>query len=95
MTTHTFKGGIHLPEYKELTEKSAVEQAFPSSKTVSIPVTQGGAPNQPIVAVGDTVIRGQKIAESGEYMSVPVHASVSGTVKSIENRLVAGNLYAS
>lgn len=95
MTTHTFKGGIHLPEYKELTEKSAVEQAFPSSKTVSIPVTQGGAPNQPIVAVGDTVIRGQKIAESGEYMSIPVHASVSGTVKSIENRLVAGNLYAS
>ena len=95
MTTHTFKGGVHLPEYKELTVDSAVEQAFPSSKTVSIPVTQGGAPNQPIVAVGDTVIRGQKIAESGEYMSVPVHASISGTVKSIENRLVAGNLYAS
>ena len=91
MNTHTFKGGVHPPEHKDLTEDLPIQQAFPSTKTVSIPVTQGGAPNQPIVAVGDTVVRGQKIAASDAYMSVPVHASVSGTVKKIENRLTAGN----
>jgi len=91
MNTHTFKGGIHPPEHKDLTANSPLQQAFPSTKTVSIPITQGGAPNEPLVAVGDTVARGQKIAASESYMSVPVHASVSGVVKKIENRLTAGN----
>ncbi|MGI5173903.1 electron transport complex subunit RsxC [Treponema sp. OMZ 840] len=91
MNTHTFKGGIHPPEHKGMTENLPIERAFPSTKTVSIPLTQGGAPNLPLVSVGDTVARGQKIAESDAHMSVPVHASVSGVVKKIENRLVPGN----
>ena len=37
----------------------------------------------PIVSVGDHVKIGQKIAEPGGFVSVPVHASVSGTVKEI------------
>ncbi len=92
MKTHTFKGGIHPPEHKNLTQNLPVLDVIPSSNTVCIPVTQGGAPNQPLVAVGDTVARGQKIAGSESFMSAPVHASIAGVVKKIETRMVTGNL---
>lgn len=92
MKTHTFKGGIHPPEMKELSRNAAIVQVFPASKTVTIPVTMGGAPNTPIVKVGDVVKRGQVIAKSDAFMSAPVHASVSGKVKKIQSALVTGNL---
>ena len=38
---------------------------------------------------GDTVLAGQKIADAGGFVSVPLHASVSGTVKGIEKHLNA------
>ncbi|WP_041610330.1 electron transport complex subunit RsxC [Treponema brennaborense] len=91
MKTQTFKGGVHPPEHKESTQGSPIEPVVPVTKTVCIPVTQGGAPNQPIVAVGDSVARGQKIADSHAYMSAPVHASIAGTVKKIETHLVTAN----
>ncbi len=94
MKTNTFKGGIHPPEFKELTQEMKLESVSPSTKTVAIPVTQGGAPNTPCVKVGDSVARGQKIASGESPMSVPVHASIAGTVKKIETRMVAGNLEA-
>lgn len=94
MKTHTFKGGIFPPEQKELSEGFAIESLFPSTKTVSIPVTMGGAPNQPIVNVGDTVARGQKIAQTDAFMSAPVHSSVAGVVKKIETRVLTGNVEA-
>lgn len=92
MRSLTFKGGIHPPERKEISENQSIENVFPSTKIVSIPVTQGGAPNQPIVKIGDSVSRGQKIAESDAFMSAPVHSSVAGTVKKIEMRPVTGNI---
>ena len=48
-----------------------------------------GAPSVPCVKKGDTVLAGQKIADAGGFVSVPLHASVSGTVKGIEKRLNA------
>ena len=92
MKTHTFKGGIHPSEMKELSKDCEIREAFPSTNLVWIPVTQGGAPNTPIVKAGDVVKRGQVIACSDAFMSAPVHASISGTVKKIENRTVTGNL---
>ena len=91
MKRKTFRGGVHPPERKERTDGLPVEAAFPPSRTVCIPVTQGGAPNAPVVREGDPVRRGQVIASSDSPVSVPVHASVSGTVKKIEKRLVTGN----
>ena len=67
MKTHTFRGGIYPREMKELSSGCPIEAAFPSSKTVSIPVTMGGAPNAPLVKVGDVVKRGQLIAKSDKY----------------------------
>lgn len=91
MKFKTFKGGIFPPEHKEMSENCAIEKIFPTTKMVSIPITQGGAPNQPIVNVGDHVLRGQVIAKNDAFMSAPVHASVTGTVKKIEVRPLAAN----
>jgi len=92
MKTHTFRGGIYPREMKELSRDCAITDVFPSTKTVSIPVTMGGAPNTPLVKVGDVVKRGQVIAKSDKFMSAPVHASVSGKVKKIQNCLSTGNV---
>ncbi len=88
---HTFKGGIHPEEMKELSNRCPVQNAFPSTKTVTIPITMGGAPNSPTVKVGDIVKKGQIIAQSDKFMSAPVHASVSGKVKKIQSCMVTGN----
>ena len=88
---HTFKGGIHPKEMKELSNKCPITPAFPASKMVTIPVTMGGAPNSPVVKVGDVVKKGQIIATGEKFMNCPVHASVAGTVKKIANNLVTGN----
>lgn len=88
---HTFRRGIHPKEMKELTNKCPITDAFPASKTVTIPVTMGGAPNAPLVQVGDEVARGQKIASGDKFMNCPVHASVAGKIKKIGNCIVTGN----
>ena len=91
MRAKTFRGGIHPKEYKELSNQCPITPAFPASKTVTIPVTMGGAPNQPLVKVGDEVAKGQIIANGDGFMNCPVHSSVSGKVKKIQNCLVTAN----
>ena len=80
-----FFGGIH-PKYNKEMSKTVTDFLTVVPKQVVIPMQQHiGAPCQPLVAVGDHVLRGQKIGD-GEGLCVPVHASVSGTVVSIEPR---------
>ncbi len=82
-----YYGGIHPVEKKELTEAIPIAK-FPEPETVVIPVSMhAGAPASVIVAVGDYVKLGQKIAEASAYISCSVHSSVSGTVAAIEPRL--------
>ncbi|MEG2118406.1 MAG: electron transport complex subunit RsxC, partial [Clostridia bacterium] len=51
---------------------------------VILPMSQHiGAPCEPIVSVGEHVYKGQKIAESSAFVSAPIHASISGTIKKI------------
>ena len=91
MRAKTFKGGIHPKEMKELSKECPIQNVFPKSRTVTIPVTMGGAPNNPLVNVGDLVSKGQIIANGDKFMNCPVHSSVSGKVKKIQNCLVTGN----
>jgi len=80
----TFPGGVHPFEGKIYTEKKEVEK-LPRPKQVTIPLQQHiGAPTKPIVEKGQEVKAGEKLAETEGYVSVPVHASVSGKVKAIE-----------
>jgi electron transport complex protein RnfC len=92
MTAKTFRGGTHPPERKERTSELPIER-FGAVKQVVIPINQHfGAPIQSLVKVGDVVRRGQKIADAEGRMTVPLHASISGTVQKIENRAMANNL---
>ncbi len=82
----TFKGGIHPNDGKAATENKTIVQLDAPAELVYPMVQHIGAPCAPCVAVGDTVTVGQKIGDSDAFVSVPVHSSVSGTVKAIEAR---------
>ncbi|WP_124067956.1 electron transport complex subunit RsxC [Clostridium sp. E02] len=85
----TFKGGIHPYEGKELSESKSVQVLQPKGEMV-FPLSQHiGAPAKPLVAAGDQVLVGQKIGEPGGFISAYVISSVSGSVKTIEPRMVA------
>lgn len=85
----TFKGGIHPYDGKELSKNYPIEKYLPQGEMV-YPLSQHiGAPALAVVKKGDHVLAGQKIADAGGFVSAPIHASVSGTVKGIEQRLTA------
>lgn len=87
MKLKSFKRGVHPFEGKELSEGCAIK-SISAPDTLVYPLSQHiGAPAIPMVAPGDRVLRGQMIAESGGFVSAPVHSAVSGTVRAIEKRL--------
>ncbi len=79
----SFFGGVH-PEENKWYACEKETQAFPAPDIVVIPMSQHiGAPCKPLVKKGDLVTVGQKIGDN-QGLCVPVHASVSGKVKSVE-----------
>ena len=81
-----FFGGVHPNDMKAATNEKAIEKLEAPAEVV-IPMSMHiGAPCKPIVAVGDHVKIGQRIGEPGGFVSAPIHASVSGTVKAVEPR---------
>lgn len=89
----TFKGGVHPYDGKELSKDQPITEYLPKGDLV-YPLSQHiGAPAKPVVAVGDTVLAGQMIAEAGGFVSAPIYATVSGKVKKIEpRRVVVGDM---
>lgn len=84
----TFLGGIHPYDGKDLSKDKPMKAVLPKGDLV-YPLSQHiGAPAKPIVAKGDRVLAGQKIAEAGGFVSAAVFSTVSGTVKAIEPRRV-------
>ena len=82
---NTFKHGIHPPEHKSETNGLPIRQ-FPFSPVIVLPMAQHiGAPSEIIVREGQEVNRGQLLAKAVGYVSVPIHASVSGVVRKITN----------
>jgi len=78
-----FSGGIHPAEHKQLSTTRAI-QAAGIPKQLVLPLQQHiGEPAEPVVAVGDHVLKGQKIADVSHGMGVPVHAPTSGVIESI------------
>ena len=79
----TFKGGIHPDDGKKLSKDKPIVEAKPGKELV-YPLSQHiGAPANPIVEIGARVLRGEKIAEAGGFVSAPIYSSVSGTIKAI------------
>ena len=60
MGISTFKGGVHPYDGKDLAKDQPIRRIKPKEILV-YPLSQHiGAPASPIVAVGDTVLRGRK-----------------------------------
>ena len=82
----TFQNGVHPQENKEHTEHFPIARmAF--GKTFILPLSQHlGAPSKPIIEVGQSVLRGQLIADAGGYVSARLHSPVDGTIVAIGPR---------
>ncbi len=85
---HRFHGGLHLPENKAQSSGSPI-RALPTPKRLTIPLAQHiGTAADVVVKVGEHVLKGQMIARAHGYVSVPIHASSSGTVVEIADHLI-------
>ncbi len=70
---------VGLPHYSGSADKTT--RKIPAPETVAISMAQHiGAPCEPLVKVGDKVKVGQKIGDTGAFMSAPVPACVSGVL---------------
>lgn len=88
MKLYSFKKGIHPSYNKEATSHKAIELLLPKGEIVLPMVQHIGAPCTPIVKKGDRVLLGQLIGQVNGYVCSPIHSTVSGTVKIVEDRLV-------
>ncbi len=75
-----FRHGVHPPDHKDATGARPIRR-MPFPDEIVVPLSQHtGAPSRLLVSNGDRVERGDKIGEAQGYVSVPIHASASGTV---------------
>ena len=81
--TFSIPGGIHPPENKLQSLGRKIRSAGLPPRLV-LPLAQHiGAPAEPVVAVGDRVLKGQLIGRASGFVSVPCHAPTSGEVVAI------------
>jgi len=83
-----FHGGLHLPDHKTLSSEAPLAKAALPEQLI-LPLQQNiGAAAEPLVQVGERVLKGQTIAAAKGYVSAPLHAPTSGTIRAIEPRPV-------
>jgi len=79
----SLRGGIHPESKKELAAERAI-RVLPMPKRLFVPLQQHvGAPAQPVVQVGDYVLKGQLIGAGQGNISAPIHAPTSGYILAI------------
>jgi len=79
----TFAGGVHPPDYKELTENCQIHTVG-APKQLAVMLSQHiGAICKPVVNKKDKVSAGQVIGQADAFVSAPIHSPVNGTVKDI------------
>ena len=87
----SFLGGVHPPTRKDITENYKIEE-FPNAKIIYVSLLQHiGVMTESLVTKGDSVKKGQKIAESKAFLSAPIHSPVSGKIIGIENHVFPVN----
>lgn len=87
--TFKFHGGLHLDDHKKESLGGAIQIASIPNEIILRVSQHIGEPNSPLVKVGQSVKKGQLLAESREFVSAPVHSPASGVITAIENRPVA------
>lgn len=76
-------GGLHLDAQKAQSLREPL-RSMPVPQRLVVPLSQHiGDPAEPLVSVGDKILKGQTIGRSLNYISAPVHAPTSGTVTDI------------
>lgn len=84
--TSRIRGGVHAEEHKSETSEQAIALDFPLPKKLYIPLQQHvGKPAEPVVKVGDKVLKGQLLAHSQGMISAPVHAPSSGLIADVRD----------
>jgi electron transport complex protein RnfC len=79
-----FKGGVHPNDSKTLSASKAIQTA-PLLDSYTVIIHQNiGAPPELVVKKGDEVKKGDLLAKASGFVSVPLHAPTSGTVKAID-----------
>ena len=86
--THHFHGGV-FPKYnKELSNSHPLKSDF-IPQTLTLPLQQHvGVAAEPLVNVGERVLKNQRIADTDKGLSAPIHAPTSGIITAIENRVI-------
>lgn len=84
-----FQGGVHPPQHKtESTQTPITRLSLPPRLTVPLHQSVGNSAKA-LVAVGDRVLKGQRIGEAEGSLSAAVHAPTSGIVLEISEQVVA------
>ncbi len=77
-------GGLRLPGHKSVSTAAPIRNV-PIPAQLVLPITQHvGDPAQPVVGIGEHVLKGQLLADPDGALGAPVHASSSGTIVAIE-----------
>ncbi|WP_434761868.1 electron transport complex subunit RsxC [Vibrio fortis] len=85
----TFPGGVHPAENKKQSNGLAIAHAAIPQEIV-LPVKQHiGKAGNLLVAVGDSVLKGQQLTALDTGFTLPVHAPTSGIIVAIEPRTTA------
>lgn len=80
---NTFSGGAHPHDEKQWSSAKAIE-TMPLPAKVIVPLQQHiGAPADLIVEKGQAVKKGDPLSKASKFVSIPVHAPISGTVTAI------------
>lgn len=83
--------GIRIAHRKSTS--GSVPKKLPLPETVVIPMSMHiGKPAVPLVKAGERVTVGQKIAEADGFISAPVHSSVSGKVKKLDELTMSNGM---
>jgi Na+-translocating ferredoxin:NAD+ oxidoreductase subunit C len=85
-TKNRIRGGVHAEQHKAVTATQAIVNNFPLPEKLYIPLQQHvGKPAEPLIRVGDKVLKGQLLAHSQGMISAPVHAPTSGIILDVND----------
>jgi Na+-translocating ferredoxin:NAD+ oxidoreductase subunit C len=84
-----FHGGLHLDDHKKESLSSGIQIASLPDEIILRVSQHIGEHNNPLVEVGESVKKGQLLAETREFVSAPVHSPTSGVITAIEARPIA------
>ncbi len=80
----TLRQGIRLPDFKYRSLSSTHIHLPQASRFITLLLNQhAGVPLKPCVQLGDPVFVGTKVAEGENWVSTPIHSSVSGRVSEV------------